>query len=106
MKINTLVMFEHNGIARFGVVKSLTTHETINHTALSAEVRYQDGKKVYTIHHSPELLLDLTEHSEEQQWFHDPVLGLLRRSDDYNSACAYRQKRIEKPDEDPDEIPF
>lgn len=106
MKINTLVLLDNAGLARFGVVKSLSTTEDYSGTTTSAKVRLINGRAPFTVETSPVLLIDLTADMDRHEWSTDPVLCLLRLSSDYEQAVKYRQARLEKPTDDPDDPPF
>lgn len=106
MKINTLVLLDNAGIVRFGVVKSLATTEDYAGTTTSAKIRLINGREAFSVETSPVLLVDLSTDMDRPEWRTDPVLCLLRLSNDYEQAVKYRQARLDKPMEDPDDPPF
>lgn len=108
MKPNTIVLFEHAGLIRIGVVTRRITSETLGHTSVSCEVRLANKPSATKVETSELLLTDLDESmkADEHIYFAHPALSVLRASDELKEAAKYRDARIAKPNEDPDDVPF
>lgn len=104
MKPNTIVLFEHAGLIRIGVVTRRITSETLGHTSVSCEVRLANKAFTTKVETSELLLTDLDESmkSDEHIYFAHPALSVLRTSCEFAEAIKYRDACIANPNEDPD----
>lgn len=105
MKLNSIVIFLNDGIVRLGVVIKRVSTEELHHSAIHCVVRLMPTKAEPRIHVEVFEPM-LAEYLPTDEQFADPVHGIIRRSDDLESAQKYAAEKAAKPSEDPDEIPF
>lgn len=108
MKPNTIVLFEHAGLIRIGVITKRSTNEELDHTNVMCTVRLSNQPSPTKVETSELLLTDLDAlmAEDEHAFISNPALSVLRNSDELKRAKQYQAQKDAKPSEDPDDIPF
>ncbi len=108
MKPNTIVLLEHAGLIRIGVVTRRITAEALDHTSTNCEVRLSNQPAPTRVETSELVLTDLDALMKEDQhsFMSNPALHVLWASDELKRATKYQAEKAVKPSEDPDDIPF